>query len=219
MTAVYFFSGSGHSRAVAEYIAREFNTEHIEITDLTPAPAENIETAVIVFPVYCQNIPAPIITFLKYISTPKVALIATYGGISYGNVLFETARMIEPTVTASAYIKTGHTYLGEPAEFDKSSLIEAIEKIKLGLPSDVKRSHKNPFASFFPAWRSRVGVRIKRLGTCTSCGQCAERCPMKAIKNGIPDNKCIRCLRCVNECPNHALEFSLTSIMKYYLSR
>ena len=85
MTAVYFFSGSGHSRAVAEYIAREFNTELIEITDLTPAPAENIETAVIVFPVYCQNIPAPIIPFLKNISTPKVALIATYGGISHGN--------------------------------------------------------------------------------------------------------------------------------------
>ena len=219
MTAVYFFSGSGHSRAVAEYLARKLDTEHIEITDLTPPPSENIETTVIVFPVYCQNLPKPIIPFLKALHTKNAALVAAYGGISHGNVLFEAARMIEPTVTASAYIKTGHTYLGEPAEFDKSSLIEVIEKIKLGLPSDVKRSHKNPFANFFPAWRSRVAVRIKRLDTCTLCGKCTERCPMKAIKNGIPDNKCIRCLRCVNECPNHALEYSLTSIMKYYLNR
>ena len=127
--------------------------------------------------------------------------------------------MIESTVTASAYIKTGHTYLGESAEFDPSSLIEVIEKIKLGQPNEVKKSPKNPFADFLPAWRSRVGVKINRLDTCTSCGKCTERCPVKSIKNGIPDNKCIRCLRCVSECPNHALEYCLTPIMKYYLNR
>lgn len=219
MTAVYFFSGSGHSRAVAEYIAREFNTELIEITDLTPAPAENIETAVIVFPVYCQNIPAPIIPFLKNISTPKVALIATYGGISRGNVIFEAVKLVKSTLTAWAYVKMEHSYLSDSTDFDKNALSETVKNITLGVPCKVIRLPQNPFASFFPAWRSRVGVRIKRLDTCTSCGKCTERCPMKAIKNGIPNNKCIRCLRCVNECPNHALEFSLTSIMKYYLSR
>ncbi len=217
MTAVYFFSGSGHSRAVAEVLARELDSDLIEITNSAPVPSG--ETAVIVFPVYCQNIPTPIIPFLKALRTKNAALVATYGGISHGNVLFEAARMIEPTVTASAYIKTGHTYLGEPAEFDLSALIEVIEKIKLGQPNEVNRSRKNPFADFLPGWRSRVGVRIKRLDTCTSCGKCTERCPMKAIKNGIPDNKCIRCLRCVSECPNRALEYSLTSIMKYYLNK
>lgn len=217
MTAVYFFSGSGHSRAVAEVLARELDYDLIEITNSTPVPSEG--NAVIVFPVYCQNIPTPIIPFLKALRTKNIALVATYGGISHGNVLFEAARMLKPTVTASAYIKTGHTYLGEPAEFDLSALIEVIEKIKLGQPNEVKRSRQNPFADFLPGWRSRVGVKIKRLDTCTSCGKCTERCPMKAIKNGIPNNKCIRCLRCVSECPNNALAFSLTSIMKYYLNR
>ena len=217
MTAVYYFSGSGHSRAVAEYLARELDTDLIEITNSTPIPS--CDTAVIVFPVYCQNIPAPIIPFLKSLNTNSAALIATYGGISHGNVLFEAAKMIEPAVTASEYIKTGHTYLGESAEFDPSDLTEVIKKIKLGQPNEAARSRKNPLADFFPAWRSRIGVKIRRLDTCTSCGKCTERCPMNAINNGIPNNNCIRCLRCVSECPNGALEFSLSPIMKFYLKR
>lgn len=217
MTAVYYFSGSGHSRAVAEYLARELDTDFIEITNTTPHPS--CDTAVIVFPVYCQNIPAPIIPFLKSLHTRSVAMIATYGGISHGNVLFEAARMIRSALTASEYIKMGHSYLGEPAEFDPSDLTEVIEKIKLGQPNEVKRSRKNPLADFFPAWRSRIGVKIRRLDTCTSCGKCTERCPMNAINNGIPNKNCIRCLRCVSECPNGALEFSLSPIMKFYLKR
>ena len=217
MTAVYYFSGSGHSRAVAEYLARELDTDLIEITNSTPLPS--CDTAVIVFPVYCQNIPAPIIPFLKSLHTKNVAMIATYGGISHGNVLFEAARMISPALTASEYIKTGHSYLGEPAGFDPSGLTEVIEKIKLGQPNEASRSRKNPLADFFPAWRSRIGVKIRRLDTCTSCGKCTERCPMNAINNGIPNNNCIRCLRCVSECPNGALEFSLSPIMKFYLNR
>ncbi len=219
MTAVYYFSGSGHSRAVAEYLARKLDTEHIEITDLTPPPSENIETTVIVFPVYCQNIPAPIIPFLKNISTPKTALIATYGGISRGNVIFEASKLINSTLTACAYVKTEHSYLSDSTYFDKSALSETIKNITLCVRHKVIRLLKNPFADFFPAWRSRVGVRIKRLDTCTSCGKCTERCPMKAINNGIPSNKCIRCLRCVSECPSGALEFSLSPIMNSYLNR
>ncbi len=217
MTAVYYFSGSGHSRAVAEYLARELDTDLIEITNSTPHPS--CDTAVIVFPVYCQNIPAPIIPFLKLLHTKRAALIATYGGISHGNVLFEAANMIESALIASEYIKTGHSYLGEPAGFDPSDLTEVIEKIKLGQPNEAARSRKNPFADFFPAWRSRIGVKIRRLDTCTSCGKCTERCPMNAINNGIPNKNCIRCLRCVSECPNGALEFSLSPIMKFYLKR
>lgn len=217
MTAVYYFSGSGHSRAVAEYLARELDTDLIEITNSTPHPS--CDTAVIVFPVYCQNIPAPIIPFLKSLHTKNVAMIATYGGISHGNVLFEAANMIESALTASEYIKTGHSYLGEPAEFDPMGLTEVIEKIKLGQPNEAERARKNPLSDFFPAWRSRIGVKIRRLDTCTSCGKCTERCPMNAINNGIPNNNCIRCLRCVSECPNGALEFSLSPIMKFYLKR
>ncbi len=219
MTAVYFFSGRGHSRAVAEFIARELNSELIEITEATPAPPMNIETAVTVFPVYCQNIPAPIIPFLKKLETPKTALIATYGGISQGNAIYDASRLVSSGITAWAYVRTGHSYLSEDVDFDTELLSAAIENIKLGIPRKVTKLPKNPFADFFPAWRSRVGVRIKKLDTCTSCGKCTERCPMKSIRNGITDNKCIRCLRCISECPNNALEFSLTSILKYYLNR
>lgn len=216
MSAVCYFSGTGHSRAVAEFLARALDYDLIEITNSTPATEG--ETAVIVFPVYCQNIPTPIIPFLRSLCTKNAALVATYGGISHGNVLFEAARMIKPTVIASAYIDTGHTYLSEPTELDPSILNEVIEKIKLGQPSEVKRAPKNLFADFFPAWRSRVGVKITRLDTCTSCGRCIERCPMGAIEDGIPNGKCIRCLRCVAECPSRALDFSLSPIMKYYLN-
>ena len=219
MIAVYYFSGSGKSRAVAKHLARELAAEAIEISSSTPSPAENIETAVIVFPVYCQNIPAPILPFLKKLKTPKAALIATYGGIATGNVIREAASLIGSEVTAWAYVRTGHSYLTDSKDFDEAELTDAIENIKLGTPRKVKRMAKNPLADFFPAWRSRRGVTIRRLDNCTLCGRCTERCPMHAIRDGVPNDKCIRCLRCVSECPNSALDFSLSATMYFYLNK
>ena len=57
MNVVYYFSGSGNTKEVATHIAQELDFSLEEIFKNTP---DHTETAVVVFPVYCQNIPKPV---------------------------------------------------------------------------------------------------------------------------------------------------------------
>lgn len=63
--AVYCFSGAGHSLSVAKRIAERLNAP---VCLIGQAAFYGAETAVIVFPVYCQNIPTPVRGFLLSVS-------------------------------------------------------------------------------------------------------------------------------------------------------
>ena len=81
MTGVYYFSATGHSEAVARYFAATLDAPMYPIGEGCPA---EVTTAVIVFPVYCQNVPLPVKVFLPGLKAENVVLIATYGRMGYG---------------------------------------------------------------------------------------------------------------------------------------
>jgi flavodoxin len=89
---VYYFTGSGNSREIALRLAEELDVSAVDIT-LSPKIVSADDVAVLVFPVYCQNIPKRAKSFLKESSSDKIALIATFGRISYGNVIREASRI------------------------------------------------------------------------------------------------------------------------------
>ena len=216
MTEVYYFSGSGHSFAVAKSLSEQL---HCKITEIN-GKSEKIpteETAVVVFPVYCQNIPAPVKGFLQKATSKYIALIATYGKISYGNVLYEAQQSVRGTVIAGAYIPIGHTFLSGDNSFDETVLSPIAERIKSPQRAHIPKTHKNPLSDIFPAFRSRIGVKIAKNNPCNNCGLCEKNCPVAAIKNGKINSKCIRCLRCVTNCPQNALRYKNRPILKKYL--
>lgn len=216
MIQVYCFSGSGHSMAVAQYFADRLNTHPIPITADATGHAE---TAVVVFPVYCQNVPPTVKQFLHSLDAKHAVLIATYGKISYGNVLWEAARMINAEVIAGACVPTGHSFLKQDTSFPTESMETIFDRIAAPQPAKLPRCGKNPFASFFPAWRSRVGLRLDKTEDCNACGLCTRTCPVGAMQNGTPNNRCIRCLRCVHTCPQNALRIKMHPVLKAYLRR
>ena len=69
-----------------------------------------------------------------------------------------------------------------------------------------------------PYQKAGAGIIPKAGSACTSCGQCALKCPASAISTDnlkISDkSKCISCMRCVSICPTHARKVSslMTSI-------
>ena len=77
MTQVFYFSGAGHSKAVAEYLADRL---HCTAAEMSSAESTPVDLAVAVFPVYCQNLPPVVKTFLKGLQAEWLALAATYGG-------------------------------------------------------------------------------------------------------------------------------------------
>lgn len=216
MTTVFYFSGSGHSYAVAKALSDVLGYGIKKIEDLQEMIVKR-EVAVVVFPVYCQNIPSPVVTFLKNLYADRIALLATYGKISYGNVLYEAKSLVHGDVVAGAYVPMGHTFRGEDCSFCSDFLSAFAVRVRLSQKVDIPKTHKNPLADIFPALRSRMGVKIMKNELCHACGLCTESCPMGAIQNGEINAKCIRCLRCVTICSQNALRYKNIWVLDQYL--
>ena len=213
MITIFYFSGSGHSLAVSKELAQMLDCE-IRPVDSETATAD---TAVVVFPVYCQNIPKPVKRFLKGLEAKYVVLIATYGKISYGNVLYEAQKLLHGQVVAGAYIPMGHTFLDGDYAFDSKYLLPIVQRIKEPQQVLIPKTSKNPLANIFPGLRSRIGVKIIKGNNCDSCGLCERSCPVGAIHNGKIHSQCIRCLGCVTNCPQKALQYKNSRILDLYL--
>lgn len=216
MNAVLYYSNSGESKRIAEYLADKTG---FALIDLNAADNLQYERALLVFPVYCQNVPQAVKEFLRKLKTEYLALIATYGRASYGNVLNEIQREHRHRIIAAAYLPTKHSYVDEERfdEFDR--LAPFIEKLGGNGEITIPRSRKNPFAAFAPQWRSRLGVKILCSSDCNGCGTCDRVCPQNAITRGKPNNNCIRCGKCVVNCPQGALTLKPSRIMRAYLKK
>lgn len=217
--AVIYYSNTGESKCIATFLA---DTLGYDLTDVFNVDDCNFATAVLVFPVHCQNVPKVILDFLRRLSACNVALVATYGKMSYGNVLNEIQRKFKHNIVAAAYVPTKHTYVDEPRFDDFSALLPVADKLQKPSPTAVTlpRARKNPFANFAPTFRSQAGCKLIRDGDkCANCGTCASICPERAITNGKPNKKCVRCLKCVNACPHGALSYKLRLPLKNYLKK
>lgn len=212
---VFFFSGSGHGKAVARFFADKLGCEAIPMESALPPPGE---TAVVVFPVYCEAVPPPVRQFLEKLRTRYAVLIAVYGGICPGNTLYEAQKLTHGTVIAAAAVPAGHTFLMEAPAFDPAPLAPVLSRIETPAPAHIPKRKTHLFSRLFPALRSRIGVRLLCTDACSSCGTCNDVCPMHSMKNGRPGTRCIRCLKCVNSCPQRALHVRVRPFLRRWLT-
>ena len=77
MITIYCVSATGRSRRVAEYFAQRLNLNVCDVDNRCFDTAKYSNTAVIVFPVYCQNIPTPLKMILPKIKADNFVLIST----------------------------------------------------------------------------------------------------------------------------------------------
>jgi len=217
MNAVAFYSNTGQSKAVAKYLANKLG---YPLVDVELSAEKCYHNLVLVFPVYAQNIPKIVKDFLKDILVDNLTLIATYGKMCYGNVLYEIQKKYQKNIIAGAYVPTKHSYLSNDDAFCEFEKLEpVIEKIKNPDFIRLPRMYKNPLADIFPDLRSRLGLKILKNERCDGCNACGERCSFGAIESGKVNRSCIRCLRCVHACPHRALEVKLRLPLKLYLRK
>ena len=217
MNAVSFYSNTGQSKAIAAYFANQLG---YPLADMEIKCAEYYQNLVLVFPVHCQNIPDIVKSFLKNISVENLTVVATYGKMCCGNVLYEIQKNYQKNIVAGAYIPTKHSYIDNDDAFcDLDELKPIVEKVKEPSYIQLPRLYKNPLADIFPKLRSRIGLAIQKSENCNGCNLCAERCSFGAIKSGTTNRKCIRCLKCVESCPRQALKIKLGIPLKLYLRK
>lgn len=216
MTDVRFFTGSGHSEAIARACAGAMGEAALPMGE----PLRENAVLLLVFPVYCERVPPPVSAFLRTCGAERAAFVACYGGMSYGRALYDAKALFRGTVVASAYVPTGHAYTKDGFSFDEAALAPLIKKVRSGKSSPaVIPKGKRHLLSGAPALRSRLGVKLVRSSRCSGCGVCERACPMHAMRAGKPNGRCIRCLRCVRVCPKGALSFRLSPLLKAYLRR
>ena len=217
MNAVVFYSNTGQSKAIATYFASQLG---YSLTDMETKCAEYYQNLVLVFPVHCQTLPDIVKTFLKNVSADNLTVVATYGKMCCGNVLYEIQKNYQKNIVAGAYIPTKHSYIDNDdifCDFDKLKPI--VEKVKDPSYIQLPKLYKNPLADIFPKLRSRLGLTIRKSADCDGCNLCAERCSFGAIKTGKTNQNCIRCLKCVESCPRQALKIKISLLLKLYLRK
>ncbi|HHX78298.1 MAG TPA: hypothetical protein GX695_00905 [Acholeplasmataceae bacterium] len=222
VNGIVYFSASKETKSIAKYFREKTNYQLIDLTSYQDRNSFdytiNFNNLVLCFPVYSQNIPEPVNEILANIKSRNTVLIATYGKMGTGNVLYEAAKYFE-NIIGAAYVPTKHTYLENERfnDFQKlDSLVNRIlskDKIKISIPE----RKKSFLANISPKKRSQLSVLITVNDNCIECGICTKVCPTKSIINGHIDNTCIRCLRCVNECPSKALDVKYSYPLRKYL--
>ena len=217
MNAVIFYSNTGQSKTLATYFADALKYPLLDIeTDCTKC----YHNLVLVFPVYCQNIPDIVKSFLGKVSVTNLTLVATYGKMCCGNVLQEIQKRYNQNIVAAAYVPTKHSYITDDAYFcDYEKLTEIVQKIKNPSTITLPKLYKNPLANIFPKLRSRIGLTITKNANCTACDLCGKNCVCNAIHTGVTNKDCIRCLKCVTMCPHNALEIKVGFPLKLYLKK
>ena len=217
MINLYSFSATGRTQKISEYFSKSLGIDIIDIDQRKIYENLCSNIAVVVFPVYCQNIPFPVKVALSNIKAENFVIIATYGKKSFGNVIYDATKLVCGNLIAAAYVPIGHTYLSEDVDFDCSLLEPILNRISNPKTIKTPKFFKNPLADFIPEVRSRIGVKIKKTNACNGCNVCAEKCVMKAILKGEINGNCIRCLRCVDACPNKALTVKYNPFLTLYL--
>ena len=228
---IYYFSGTGNSKFVAEQLAKYTKDTALFIPQVMNNLKENIvvsedESIGLVFPIYGWMVPQIVTEFLEHVSVDHkaYAYVVCTCGSETGFALRELAKTFP---FKSAYsIRMPDNYIPmfdlDPPELVKEKINVAIQRLpKIALEVSAKSQsfeiEEGPLASIKTkvfgtlfAGFSMNPAKFSVDDTCIGCGQCVENCPLKTIKlvDGKPvwSGRCQMCMSCIMKCPKKAIQ-------------
>lgn len=224
---IFYFSGTGNSRWVAEQMAERIGDTAHDIMEVKEIPDVASERQIgLVFPIYAWGAPEPMIQWVQHLPRTKgfVFALGTCGEEA-GKGLKKLSK-VYPLDSAYSLIMPNNYILGSDVE-DTASILRKLEAAKVQIEKisaevldqkKVYRVHEGSKAllkSSIVNWGFNHFARDTRpftvRETCNGCGICAQRCPASTITllNGRPSwgKHCFQCLRCINECPQKAIDY------------
>jgi len=227
---IFYFSGTGNSRYVAEHLSEILQVSAVSIPDAIKdcnADAVTDDAVGIVSPVYFYGLPTIVSDFIsrKEFNAGKIFSVLTYGttpGNASSVLKKEFAKKgIEVRHTFTIKMPENYTPLFRiPDEEERNRLFTNAETYMGRIPELLrtdgyheKKSIAAPImtAVAYPFYEyGRTTKKFKVTNECTGCSLCERICPVNVIsvKDGRPQwtaDKCIKCLACIHRCPSQAI--------------
>lgn len=233
---IFYFSGTGNCKYVAERIATSQNDKAVSIETMMEKPSCKLgknEVFGMVSPTYCWELPVNVKEFLENINVEKsgnnyMFCVTTYGTLSGANgaqaqhifkkkgLRFDALYSVimpdnwTPVFDLSNPEKVAKT--NEKAEKQLEKVIGMIGQRNTG-------NHMNRNIPYVVRCVADISYQNMRKtshftveDSCIGCGLCAKKCPANAI--GMRDekpvwvkDKCIMCLRCLHHCPKFSIQY------------
>ncbi len=216
------FSPTGGTEKVSRALAA--NWPSAELVDLSDAEGDYAKTifwpedvALIAMPSFGGLAPQIALERLSRVkgNGARCILAAVYGNRAYEDTLIQMEDTAEKcgfqiiaAVSAVAEYSIMRRYAaGRPDRADCGQLADfgrkIDEKLRRGDLSKPAIPGNRPYKK-----AGGAGLVPKADPSCTECGLCAKRCPVRAIDPKAPKRtnpkKCISCMRCVSVCPQKA---------------
>lgn len=240
---IYWFSGTGNSRRVAQDMAQLLGEK---LAMMTPGLTTADKRVVWVFPIYSWGVPPYVRQVIESASCPVGShhfMVATCGDDA-GNA----ARMWRRIIGSRGWDAVGVYTVIMPNNYvsmkgfdvDSEELARAklaaepdrVREVASGIESELRTDDvvrgRFPWlkTSVIYPWFIRNAMSPKPFNVddnCISCGNCMGACPLENVMlvNGRPvwGDNCAGCLGCYHACPRHAINYGKATQNKgqYYL--
>ena len=221
---IFYFSGTGNSKWVAESLAGLLHEKTADISVLNfesddnkrymkeiAQGIKNDEYIGFVFPVYAWGAPEIVIDFVKKLGKPEgnafTFAVATCGEEA-GYTLKNFSKII-PLKSSYSLVMPNNYVVGSDLEDEEtvvSMLKQAQKDISLMAEELIAKLVNFGFNKFARSTKS-----FYTTDACTGCGLCAKNCPACTItmENNRPvwGEQCYQCLKCINCCPAAAIQY------------
>lgn len=228
---IFYFSGTGNSKWVAEELAKQTNDAAIDLITVEKASVVPPDTFGLVFPIYAWGIPEPVKLFLNSATgyaTFSFAICTC--GENAGHAM-KHLKNLYPFNSTYSIVMPSNYIMGADVE-PVTAIQHKISNAKVQLQSIAKEVNNQQSVyqvveGSFPSLKSalisplfdRFARRTKPFyatSECISCGLCARNCPTQTIKliDGKPHwgDECYQCTACINDCPVQAIQFGKSTI-------
>lgn len=231
--ALYYFSGTGNSLAVAKYLASELQ-ENIEVIPIAKLANEKIiylehDIIGIIYPAWLHHVPPIVEDFLAklIINEAYIFSICTYA-INPSNSLFDINMALEQKggkLAAGFLIAMGGKYIllkditfsdeENQRRFSeaKKKVIEIAKIIKEKKHCQIEGCFdENETGQLIDYHRNvyKVHEQFRVTEACILCGQCVKICPKNNVEivesKVVWKDNCDYCLACLHWCPSAAIQ-------------
>lgn len=224
---IFYFSGTGNSKWVAEEIAAAVGDDAVDLTETDGYTAQPGETIGLIFPVHAWGVPEVVMTFVKSLQTRAAAYCFAVCTCSReaGRTMDQLSRVYPAQGKWSLVMPSNYVPQGVDAPpVVKQKILAARKRLPELIAAiqkkiSVEEVHKGK-GLFLKTMLGNRGFNQFARGTavfaatpaCIGCGRCAEVCHMQLIHmtDGKPKwkyTKCSQCMACVNVCPALAIMY------------